>query len=166
MRRYESHVAPGIISRNARAYRRRLRRRWRVVVAHIVNTGNTRCGPNDEYWSSECYAGARSIGHPIFHADTDSDRHPGRNADRDADARYHFNAGPNRDADAVTLFANARFRRRWETFFNPRVPKRPFARDSRGRLIAVEVQADRNHGRTAEVDGAKRSGPGPRLIES
>jgi hypothetical protein len=62
-------------------------------------------------------------------------------------------------------FALARLRRRREAFLDPRLPQRCLAGDGSGRLIAVEVEAERRHDRAAEADGAQGGGARPRLVE-
>src|SRR5262245_42478282 len=62
-------------------------------------------------------------------------------------------------------FALARLRRRRKAFLEPRLPKRGFAGDGLGRLIAVKVEAQRNHARAATVKGAKGGYARPRLVE-
>src|ERR1700730_18495061 len=52
-------------------------------------------------------------------------------------------------------FALARLRGRREAFLNPRLPQRRFAGDGSDRLIAVMVEAHRNHGLATDVEGAK-----------
>src|SRR6202040_271760 len=62
-------------------------------------------------------------------------------------------------------FTLARLRRHREAFLNPRLPERCLAGDGPGRLIAVEVEAQRDHDRSAAVDGAKGGGARTRLVE-
>ena len=62
-------------------------------------------------------------------------------------------------------FTLARLRRDREAFLNPRLPERCLAGNGPGGLIAVEVEAERDHDRAAAVDGAKGGGARPRLVE-
>jgi hypothetical protein len=101
MCRYEPHVALGIISCNARACCRGLRRRRRWNV-NDVDTSCAGARADDEHWASECYSGTDSIDDPIFNPNTDCDRYPDCDADCDTDARCYYNARTNRNADALT----------------------------------------------------------------
>ena len=62
-------------------------------------------------------------------------------------------------------FALARLRRHREAFLKPRLPQRCLAGDGSGRLIAVEVEVQRDHARAAAVEGAKGGDARPRLVE-
>src|SRR5258706_14325419 len=62
-------------------------------------------------------------------------------------------------------FALARLRRHREAFLDPCLPQRCLVGDGSGRLIAVDVEAERDHGLAAEVDGAQGGGARPRLVE-
>src|SRR5439155_11531461 len=53
----------------------------------------------------------------------------------------------------------------WKMLAHPRLPQRLLARHDSGRLIAVEVEAERHHDRAAAVDGAQGGGAWPRLVE-
>src|SRR5260370_39393238 len=63
-------------------------------------------------------------------------------------------------------FALARLRGHREAFLNPRLPRRCLAGDGLGRLIAVVVEAQRNHGLPADVEGAHGGYARPRLVEA
>src|SRR5262245_20611545 len=70
-----------------------------------------------------------------------------------------------RMAMTTRSFALALLRRHREAFLNPRFPERCLVGDSSGRLIAVKVEAQRNHARAATVKGAKGGYARPRLVE-
>src|SRR5688572_12736371 len=57
------------------------------------------------------------------------------------------------------------FRRHREAFFHPRLPVRRLVRHGFGRVVAVEVEAQRDHALAAETDCAKRADTRPRLVE-
>src|SRR5438132_10493529 len=63
-------------------------------------------------------------------------------------------------------FALARLRGHREAFLDPRLPQRCLAGDGLGRLIAVVVEAQRNHGLPADVEGAQGGYARPRLVEA
>src|SRR5215467_2397509 len=71
----------------------------------------------------------------------------------------------NRRGRTTHSFALALLRRHREAFLNPRFPERCLAGDGSGRLIAVKVEAQRNHALSAEVDSAKCGYARPRLVE-
>src|SRR5262249_32738106 len=66
---------------------------------------------------------------------------------------------------ATRSLALARLRGHREAFLDPGLPQWRLAGDGSGRLIAVKVEAQRNHARAATVKGAKGGDARPRLVE-
>ena len=71
-----------------------------------------------------------------------------------------------RMAITTRSFALARLCRHREASLNPRLPRRCLAGDGLGRLIAVVIEAQRNHALAADVERAKGGDAGSGRVEA